>query len=124
MLGNMLCLETLCGKSSCRSKAPIKQDGLAWGQQIHYVKRAIATETETRDNTALGGREEVYQAMWTYEGWDETRMEVSTMMADLLTPKHETQQRMREGEDDMSDRIISTRSPRNAPRQNQFSGCI
>ena len=50
-------------------------------------KNSLATETETREKTAPGGRREAVQANGLMKDGDQTRKEVFTPMADLLTPK-------------------------------------
>ena len=48
----------------CRTHARIKV--MVWrAASDHTFKKELAKETETRDNTAPGGRGEVFQAMWT-----------------------------------------------------------
>ena len=47
----------------------------------------LATETETREKTASGGRREAEQATGFMNDGDQTHKEVFTPMADLLTPK-------------------------------------
>ena len=49
-------------------------------------KNSIATESETREKTATGGRREAEQATGFMKDGDQTRKEVFTPMADLLTP--------------------------------------
>ena len=50
-------------------------------------KNSLATETETREKTAPGGRREAVHATVLMKDGDQTHKEVSTPMADLLTPK-------------------------------------
>ena len=49
-------------------------------------KNSLATETETREKTAPGGRREADKATGLMKDGDQTRKEVFTPMADLLTP--------------------------------------
>ena len=50
-------------------------------------KNSLATETETREKTAQGDRREAVLATGLMKDGDQTRKEVFTPMADLLTPK-------------------------------------
>ena len=101
--------------------SPDKRGGLGVGPATPPRKNSLATETETREKTAPGGRREAVQATGLMKDGDQIRKEVFTPMADLLTPKNFYQHRMLECENTISDRKTGTGSPGNAPIQNQPS---
>ena len=67
--------------------SPEKRGGLGVGPATLPRKNSLATETETREKTAPGGRREAVQATGLMKDGDQTRKEVFNPMADLLTPK-------------------------------------
>ena len=67
--------------------SPEKRGGLGVGPATPPHKNSLATETETREKTAPGSWREAEQATGLMKDGDQTRKEVFTPMADLLTPK-------------------------------------
>ena len=111
-----LCLEMLF-ENLLPVPSPEKRGGLGMGPATPPRKNSLATETETREKTASGGRREA-TGNWIYEGWGPNPQ--GSLHPDGGSPYTQNfyQHRMLECENTISDRKTGTGSPRNAPIQN------
>ncbi|KAH3746880.1 hypothetical protein DPMN_181297 [Dreissena polymorpha] len=64
-----------------------KEEGWAWGWQLHPVKKMLATETTTMEQATNGARSEADQATGLMKDGDQSRKDVPTPIVELLTPK-------------------------------------